>query len=31
MKSKYNHKNAHLDIKWKSDINKSVIIENFEE
>lgn len=25
------HLNAHLDVKWKSDFDKSVIIENFED
>lgn len=31
MKSKFIHLNAHLDLKWKSDFEKSVIIENFED
>lgn len=31
MKPKYKHMNAHLNIKWKTDLTKSVIIENMEE
>jgi tubulin polyglutamylase TTLL1 len=31
MQSKLNHLNANLDIKWKTDFNKSVIIENMDE
>ena len=31
MKPKYDHFNAHLDIKWKTDLQKSVIIENMKE
>lgn len=31
MKPKYKHVNAHLNIKWKTDLQKSVIIENMKE
>lgn len=31
MKPKYNHLNAHLNIKWKTDLPKSVIIENMQD
>lgn len=31
MKSKFIHLNAHLDLKWKTDLEKSVIIENMNE
>ena len=29
MKSKFAHINAHLELRWKSDFQKDVIIENF--
>lgn len=29
MKSKFGHMNAHLELRWKSDFQKDVIIENF--
>lgn len=29
MKAKFTHYNAHLELKWKSDFQKEVILENF--
>jgi len=29
MKAKFTHLNAHLELRWKSDFKKDVIIENF--
>ena len=31
MKAKFVHTNAHLELKWKTDFQKSVILENFQE
>lgn len=31
MKAKFAHLNAHLDLRWKSDFQKDVIIENFKD
>ena len=31
MKTKYNHKNAHLNLKWKCDLDRSVVEDNCEE
>ncbi len=31
MKTKFVHKNAHLQLKWKCDLDRSVIEENCEE
>lgn len=31
MKAKFAHLNAHLELRWKSDFQKDVIIENFKD
>lgn len=31
MKAKFAHLNAHLDLRWKSDFQKDVIVENFKD
>ena len=31
MKPKFYHRNAHLNIKWKCDLDRQVIFENMEE
>ncbi len=31
MKSKFNHVNSHLNIKWKLDFDRAPLFENFEE